>query len=1235
MHANRLPMHSKSLLSLTALSVVLTAALQPERALLAQSADFSRAQPSSAGSYQFNPLPDAPPNDFFASRTILTGHSAVLTATNTLATCEEGEPSHGTHTLWWSWTAPGPGVLTLAASAASFPPVLRVYRGNSLDKLHWPYDYTPWQSSGPFRIVVVEDEVLQIAVAKPGADWPPYSSGAFTLSMQFDSHGAPPANDEFASAVVLNSADQTVSGSTIGATRQAGEPYHGDFTAWYSWVAPADGSLIVGIPVADFDPLLCVYRGETIEELFPALEAEGIPKGQFGLLPVRQGEPLSIAVAGTNSRFQIMPFGNFDLAVEFLVNTAPPPHDDFSARKQLSVSGEPELCSLVGASREPGEPVHANSPTGTIWWTFTAPTEGTLFLNCKGRTFNPRLAIYGGAVLSQLQLFGLWNQVPNQIILPSVDLAQGQRVEIVVASQDHRVGPFTIESFFKHRPPGDDFAQSIKIEGDSAILTAYCRHATCEANEPDCEEVGSVWWSYVAPQTSRVTLTRLYIPASGNWISLYTGPSLDRLKPVLVDDRFGGITRFTALSNAVYHIRIQGWEWAAYQLEAELLPTATNDNFADAFDLTESPITGPWSNLGATREPGEPAHLLGGPNKSLWWRWQAPCSGGIGLSTDGSTVTTPLIAVYQGDSVDNLWLVTKGKNYASFEARGGELYYFAIETPVDVNGDIVLLGMPGSPSFPQPIPGNIILNPSFEFQPFTMHWAVEDINAGYGGTVGGHGAAHGRNWISLPAAQSLFQDLPTEAGRRYGIRVATLAEVPNHRTWVRVWFDNKIVGELDYLAGHPPFWRWGVFTALASSTTSRLKIENLHNYTSIDAVSVVWLQEPPSIVAMPESRSALEGSTVTFFAAVRGTEPLTYEWYFEDAIFAGATGRSLTLDSISQAHAGAYRIVVKNPFGSATSIPATLTVESAKTPVIVLQPSGDTLPQGTFHVLSAAAVGTPTLTYQWQRDGVDIPGAVNPRLVFESLQPNDAGMYTVSIRNSAGAVLSLPARLALSATSEGGGVVRVQNWQPAQLVPEIFAPIFDSDGVTKLSGADYLAQLYAGPPQGQLRPCGQPMAFLTGHGAGFFWPSDIVLPHIPPEQPAVVQLRVWQASRGASYEEARALGGKFARSETLEVITGSNSFSAALLIGLSSFSLQAGMPAFATGRLELSHFTDDGAVVWRLHGAPGFQYLIEQSDDDFNWRPLLVLRNETGTVEFNDPTPDATSNRFYRSRILD
>ncbi len=78
-------------------------------------------------------------------------------------------------------------------------------------------------------------------------------------------------------------------------------------------------------------------------------------------------------------------------------------------------------------------------------------------------------------------------------------------------------------------------------------------------------------------------------------------------------------------------------------------------------------------------------------------------------------------------------------------------------------------------------------------------------------------------------------------------------------------------------------------------------------------------------------------------------------------------------------------------------------------PVITNAPVSQTAVYGDNLVLSVAATGSGTLTYEWQLNGTNIPDATNSTLTLNSLQFTNAGLYTVTVVNANGTATSAPA----------------------------------------------------------------------------------------------------------------------------------------------------------------------------------------------------------------------------------
>lgn len=199
------------------------------------------------------------------------------------------------------------------------------------------------------------------------------------------------------------------------------------------------------------------------------------------------------------------------------------------------------------------------------------------------------------------------------------------------------------------------------------------------------------------------------------------------------------------------------------------------------------------------------------------------------------------------------------------------------------------------------------------------------------------------------------------------------------------------------------------------------------------------------------------------------------------------------------------------------------------------------------------------------------------------------------------------------ASARGQGTVNFSN---RVLSDGVDAPVFAVDGVTRLDGDGFVAQLYAGPSADTLSPIGGAVAFSSGARAGYFFGGTRVIATVPPGGVAFVQVRVWAGAFGSTFEAAWAAGGDTGQSELFQVVTGGNGAPPSIpanLVGLESFKLVAATPPTIT-LAPASREVIAGATVTFTVAAAGSEPL------SFQWRkngldlpgavsPTLVLES--------------------------
>jgi hypothetical protein len=166
--------------------------------------------------------------------------------------------------------------------------------------------------------------------------------------------------------------------------------------------------------------------------------------------------------------------------------------------------------------------------------------------------------------------------------------------------------------------------------------------------------------------------------------------------------------------------------------------------------------------------------------------------------------------------------------------------------------------------------------------------------------------------------------------------------------------------------------------------------------------------DPVAIISSPQSQTVLDGTPVTLAADVTGTPPYFFQWFANNVPIAGATNQNYSLVATVNDSGKTFFLTVSNLFSAAASSNAVLNVAPL---FIVTQPMSTNVGTGGNVTFTAAAIGAPPLSYQWRWNGVNLVGATNSSYTVFDVHSTNAGVYSVVIRNAAGAVLSDDAEL--------------------------------------------------------------------------------------------------------------------------------------------------------------------------------------------------------------------------------
>lgn len=176
----------------------------------------------------------------------------------------------------------------------------------------------------------------------------------------------------------------------------------------------------------------------------------------------------------------------------------------------------------------------------------------------------------------------------------------------------------------------------------------------------------------------------------------------------------------------------------------------------------------------------------------------------------------------------------------------------------------------------------------------------------------------------------------------------------------------------------------------------------------------------PVITTQPISQTVGVGQSASFVVIATGSAPLSYQWQKNGVSIAGATSTSYSTPAATTGdNAAKFSVVVSNSAGSVESNVATLTVTAAQgsgAPQITTQPASQSVTAGQMATFTVVATGSPTLTYQWQKNHANITGATSSSYTTPATATSDSGeTFDVVVSNSIGTVTSVSASLTVNA----------------------------------------------------------------------------------------------------------------------------------------------------------------------------------------------------------------------------
>jgi hypothetical protein len=455
---------------------------------------------------------------------------------------------------------------------------------------------------------------------------------------------AQPDNDQFAERTWLFGERPRALGSTLAATREPGETGSTgaaatQVSAWWSWTAPKDGVVRVvvwgeaGFPVAT----VRVSRGPAIAGLSPVAGAVvELSRGTFFL-------------AQAGSRYELAVVAPEEVPVFFTLELDYVP-EPTCFPSQLNGNFGDLRGTTVGAVPAP-ELSAASAAQPTVFWDWTAPGTGTLWVSLLGERNGLSVTVYR-------------QQTDSQYV--------------------HAAGGATFPDARLPTEPGARYRFAFSSEpGQERAFQFYYTWSSLR--------LATLQDGLILPGATPLDLEVADLPGDVSFGSLglfvSDEPPISHSPP---DLRFvwqpleGGPHTLTP-----HAVDLAGRQWWGAPVRIGIRPP--NDDFAHAQAVAGTPLTLRAVTSYATREAGEPAG-----NNSVWFRWTAPANGqgAFVAAYSGLPAGSASVAVYRGESLGSLVLLGSAPANSAevlLPVTAGEVYVVRLAGPTLVPAVATLL----------------------------------------------------------------------------------------------------------------------------------------------------------------------------------------------------------------------------------------------------------------------------------------------------------------------------------------------------------------------------------------------------------------------------------------------------------------------------------------------------------------------------------------------------------------
>ena len=378
-----------------------------------------------------------------------------------------------------------------------------------------------------------------------------------------------------------------------------------------------------------------------------------------------------------------------------------------------SMKGQNRINGAVGtgvgnnarATREPGEPFHANKHgSNSVWVSWQAPLLGLLpteaTFDTAGSSFDTLLAVYTGSSVSNLTLVAAndddfscndstrafhtsrvrFNPKPGTIYYIAVDGLEGATGDITLnwraSLVEGLLSILNILPTINVGLPGDDLTLSVNVQG---LLVSYQWYQNCEPIPGETKNILQI----LNLQPSKVGNYNVLVRDLLTGEEVISDPIDVQIN--VVDGRTLGLSTINKFSEAADLAVSSQVATPRLQKSAAKTSAVRKSAGGPARGYRGSQV---FSTVGATKDPGEPNHCGEAGGASVWYSYQSPADGLIDIDTEGSDFDT-VLAIYTGPGTDFSSLVSVAcdndsgpdgrTSKVTFQATKDTVYYIAVD----------------------------------------------------------------------------------------------------------------------------------------------------------------------------------------------------------------------------------------------------------------------------------------------------------------------------------------------------------------------------------------------------------------------------------------------------------------------------------------------------------------------------------------------------------------------------